>query len=218
MKDKVKFGEIVFVKDLNRCGQVVSLEGLFDDEDPICLLRMVEVDPKTGGRFVTLTRRPLDMISDLPEGCREEAAVQLYQSPIEKVYQFAELRKERNRKYYDNVGDPVTVENHAQRRAGYYEALAEVQFFIDNLMRDLRDTGCAANWYAARDDDGMLTLFDAKPAKNEVVKGHLWYSKTGVHRVSIPKEYLPNLATGCAPVRITVELIMDNGYGSEDAQ
>lgn len=197
------------IPDLRRMGKILNVQDIFEGQEaPTVILKVVQADPENGGRLINVVRRKADQLEPLPGSLEETAAAQFYESPIERVYKFAAGQMSLDERIYAATGDPVTVENQAQRSAGYFEAMRDVRALIEEIMNELKTRSCAATWYAARDDDGQLTLFDERPRREEMVKGRLWWSKRGRERIPILDEYMPELTSGtCRPCRVTVELI-----------
>ena len=202
------------IPDLRMMGKILDAQDLFEDHGiPTVVLKTVMIDPETGGRLTTLIRRKADQLDTLPEKMEEIAAAQFYESPVELVHQFATRQMDRARSTYAVTEQPVTVENQAQRTAGYFEAMRDIRALIEEMMKELQTRSCAGSWYVARDKDGHLTLFDERPELQEV-----WWRKTGKERIALPRRYMRELARmTCRPCHVTVELIPGNN-GAESTE
>ena len=208
------------IPDLRRMGKILDAQDLFEDHGiPTVVLKTVMIDPETGGRLTTLIRRKADQLDTLPEKMEEIAAAQFYESPVELVHQFATRQMDRARSTYAVTEQPVTVENQAQRTAGYFEAMRDIRALIEEMMKELQTRSCAGSWYVARDEDGQLTLFDERPELKEMVMDKIWWSKTGKERIALPRHYMPELSVKtCRPCHVTVELIPGRNNGSAESK
>lgn len=215
-----KNGNIVLIPDLHKMGKILDVQDLFEDEGiPTVILQTISRDPANGGRKITVLKRKLDKLEPLPEKLMEGAAIEFYQSPIDRVYNSCLDGMQRNRVTFLSTPHPETVESQAQRSAGFYEALQLIASLIEGINGELKPKSCAATWYVARDDDGPVTIFDEHPAPTEMVKGHIWWGKNGIERIPLPQEYMPTLQRGtCRPCRINIELIPMNDDGKADDQ
>ena len=202
MKENIKAGEIVWIPDLKTRGQVLNT-----DRSPKILLRIVTPDKdELGTRRHAVMIRTTDQLEPIPESDREAAAIEFYQTQMELIAEFAGLKAISVQRYCANVSDPITVENRAQRYAGYLDAFVEMQRFIETMTNERMDRRFVFQWFAARDKGGELAIFDQRPK----MKDEEWWSRTGELAIRHLQEgKLPGLKPGqCAPVLITVEMIV----------
>lgn len=205
---KMKYGDIVLVTDLNRPGMVVSCYDIFEAQ-PAFMIRMVELDPDNGGKNISYTKRTLDKLALLPEDRREEAMIQLYVSPVEAIRNLVISEMSYLEYRYRNIPEPETVRDKSQRDAGYYEAMFKISRMIVEMETQRKNRSCAQEWYVARDDDGVISLFGAKPDHQDIIAGHhMWYRSDGGFRTKLPLQFLPDLASDqCCPAHVTIEMI-----------
>ena len=205
--DYILNGDIVMISDLNKPGMVVSCFEIFEAQ-PAFLLRVVDPDPATGGKFVTYCKRTIDKLEPLPDDQREEAKIMLYISPMEEVFTECCEEMERLECRYGMMAEAETVRDKSQRDAGYYTAIWRIKNLLNRISQKMTRKACAIEWYVARDGDGKLTLFEAKPDLQSVIPGHeLWYRQGGF-RTSLPKDFLPDLAKKqSCPVHVVIEMI-----------